>query len=177
MFANSNQQCCNAAGARALYDAWYYAVEDDGSAFRVNLHLARRHSVASVRVENDGTYETVVVQMEKARNHLKLRLPEFVSAQELSVTIGGQALPVREERGFVDVGKVSAGCTVCFSWPLKACTTCERIAPGEFTFHWKGATVISAEPVQKLHPLFNPERFETGSVRDEPLATVELAPL
>ncbi|MFA5204181.1 MAG: hypothetical protein WC708_07225 [Lentisphaeria bacterium] len=176
--ANSNQQCCNAAGARALYDAWYYAVTDDGREFRVNLHLARRHPAAEVRVDGDAARETVTVRLAAARDAVRIRIPEFLAAAEVSAACNGRPLALAAgDDGFLAVGPAAAGSELRFSWPLKPRVSKERIAPGEFTFHWAGATVTAAEPVQALGPLFVPGRFATGPAAPEPLPACDLPPL
>jgi len=66
---------------------------------------------------------------------------------------------VRASGAFLDVGSVRPGDRVETPYPMKARTTEERIAPGVFTFHWRGATVVSASPRQKIRPLFSDDRF------------------
>ena len=157
MFSNSNQQCCNAAGGRALYDAWRYSVTDDGTAFRVNLHLAREHAAASVAIAEDRQAELTVTMREARR--LAVRIPEFVEAGGIKVTCNGQPRKSADLAGFLSVGDVGRGDVVNLTWPLKERTTTEKIHPGEFTYHWRGATVVAAEPVQKIRPLFVDARF------------------
>lgn len=157
MFSNSNQQCCNAAGARGLYDAWRYSVADDGTVFCVNLHLAREHAAASVAIAEEDQAELTVTMREERR--LAVRIPEFVEAAEMKATCNGEARAIADLAGFIGVGDVRPGDTVRVTWPLKERTTREKIAPGEFTYHWRGATVVGAEPVQKIRPLFVDSRF------------------
>jgi hypothetical protein len=177
MLANSNQQCCNAAGARALYDAWYYAVTDTGAELRVNLHQARRHAAAEVSVDATAERETVVVRLAAARDNVCVRIPEFLTAAEVAVTRDGQPQAVPARQGFLEAGPAAAGCELRFSWPVKARVSREAIAPGEFTFHWAGATVTAAAPVQKLCPLFTRARFAAGPATAEPLPTLDLPSL
>lgn len=171
MFANSNQHCCNAAGARALYDAWKYAVSDDGQTFRVNLHLDRRHAAGDVRV-HEGETATLTLHLRAARE-VAVRIPEFVTAEEMVVTGHGHPRPVRAVNGYLHLGHLAAGEEVSIRYPQPAHTTTETIAPGTFTFHWRGASVVEAEPVQAMRPLFTPERFLAHPPEHGPIPTLE----
>ena len=46
-------------------------------------------------------------------------------------------------------------------------------APGVFTFLWRGATVVSASPRQKIRPLFTNERFLSSPPDIGPAASKE----
>jgi hypothetical protein len=159
MFANSNQHCCNAAGGRALYDVWRYAVDDDGADFRINLHLHRDHAAATVVVDEGEAEAPGCLRIEmKQRRRLSVRVPEGVDAREMRATCNG--VPVVGEPGaFLGLGEVQAGDCLEIYYPMKVSVTREAIAPGTFTFHWRGLTVMRAEPVQKIRALFGPERF------------------
>lgn len=163
MFANSNQHCCNAAGGRALYDVWRHAVEDDGADFRINLHLHRDH-VAATLVMDEGEAEALGclrVEMKQPRR-LSVRVPEGVEASEMRATCNGAPM-VGEPGVFLKLGEVQAGDFLEIYYPMKLSVTHETIAPGKFTFHWRGATVMRAEPVQKIRALFGPERFRSNA--------------
>ena len=88
-----------------------------------------------------------------------MRVPEFLSAKEMQVKVNGSSAKARESGAFLDVGSVRPGDRVEVTYPMKARTTEERIAPGVFTFRWRGATVVSAAPMQKIRPLFTDDRF------------------
>jgi hypothetical protein len=95
----------------------------------------------------------------KQERQLRLQIPEFLSAREMQVKVNGQSAVARESGGFLDLGSVRSGDRVETTYPMKARTTEERIAPGVFSFHWRGATVVSASPRQKIRLLFTDDRF------------------
>jgi len=171
MFGNSNQHCCNAAGARALYDAWHYAVTDKGGVLDVNLHVHRNHAAAEIVAAEalqpapalaglgNGDEAGGLLLKIKQRRRLKVRIPEFVTAPEVQANVNGRTVAATQDGPFVDLGFVDPGDAVEVLYPLKARTTAERIAPGLFTFRWRGATVVAASPEQKIRPLFNDARF------------------
>jgi hypothetical protein len=159
-FGNTNQHCCNGSGARALYDLWHYAVSDQDGEFKVNLHLARNHAAAEITAAELRESNVGVLRI-KARQDRRLlvRIPEFVSAGKMNAAINGQPVSLREQGAFVSAGAVRPGDQVEVSYPLEPRTTEERVAPGAFTFFWRGATVVAASPEQKIRPLFNDARF------------------
>jgi hypothetical protein len=171
-FANTNQHCCNAAGARAIYDAWQYAVTDHDGVFQVNLHVHRNHSAAEIvaaeaiqprpTLLSGGADDVGRLQIKvKQPRQLKVRIPEFVAAGQMLVRINDEKVAIREDGVFLDLGTVRPGDRVEVFYPLKARTTEERIAPGVFSFRWRGATVVGASPEQKIRPLFTDARFSS----------------
>lgn len=165
-FGNTNQHCCNASGARALYDVWHYAVNDKAGEFKINLHLHRNHAAAEIHAaeivpaeaHESGGAGSLQIKVKQERR-LLVRIPEFVTAAEMTALINGKPMASRQERAFINLGAVHPGDRVEVTYPLKARTTGERIAPGVFTFRWRGATVAAASPQQKIRPLFNEGRF------------------
>jgi hypothetical protein len=157
IFSNSNQHCCNAAGARAIYDAWRYAVTDENGTFSVNVHIHRNHKVADIVME-ESDLGRLSIQVKQPRQ-LRVRIPEFVKNEEIQVLRNGKALVNKEENGFIEVGQILSGDNVEVRYPLKSRQTQEKIAPGLFTFEWKGSTVIHAQPVIGIRELFTADRF------------------
>jgi len=178
-FSNTNQHCCNAAGARAIYDAWYYAVTEEAGQVSINLHLHRNHAAVEVVAEEVLSPETLGVLRIKVKQErqLRVRMPEFVSGKAVQVKVNGRSVEARESGAFLDVGSVSPGDRVEVSCPMKARTTEERVAPGSFTFQWRGATVISASPRQKIRPLFTGDRFLSSAPDIGPVPGREFEPL
>jgi hypothetical protein len=186
--SDSNQHCCNAAGARALYDAWYYAVSDKDSVFDVNLHTHRNHVAAEiVAIEAihprpplvaGGADEVGGLQIKvKQQRRLRIRVPEFVSAKEMRVAINKKTTTGREDGAFLDLGKVGPGDRVEVYYPMKARTSKEQVAPGVFEFRWQGATVVDASPRQKIRPLFEKGRMQTSQPQLGPAVSGEVESL
>ena len=169
--SNTNQHCCNAAGARAIYDAWRYAVTDTGSVFDVNLHVHRNHVAAEIvaaevirprpPIVAAGADEVGGLQIKvKQQRRLRIRIPEFLAAGEVQVAINGKKAIAHQDGAFLDLGTVRRGDQVEVFYAMKTRTTKEHVAPGEFEFRWRGATVVDASPRQKIRPLFDKSRFE-----------------
>jgi hypothetical protein len=189
--SNSNQHCCNAAGARALFDAWCYAVSDKDSVFEVNLHVHRNHAAAEITAMEainprpalpalpaGGSDEVGGLQIKmKQQRRLRIRVPEFVAAKEMLVSINRKTSVAREDGVFLDLGIVRPGDRIEVLFPMKARTTKEQIAPGVFEFHWRGATVLDASPRQKIRPLFEPDRLKKSPPQLGPEVNTEMESL
>lgn len=181
MFSNLNQHCCNAAGARALYDAWRYAVDDDDRAgvFRVNLHLHRAHAAADVTVQERQDAVVLHVRLKKERR-VVLRVPDFARPDQVRASVEGADRGVAAagpDAHFVDVGAVNAGQTLVAVYPTTERRTTETVKTGTFEFRWRGATVVDAGPVQKVRPLFVPGRFSPHAPRLSAIAGPEIESL
>jgi len=166
MFSNSNQQCCNAAGARGLYDVWRYAVTDDDTTLKVNLHINRRHQCADIAVAVNQEECFLSFHISKPRK-LLVRIPEFIKPREMIVKINKKMYEVEPNNGYISMGKLVPCDKVEIVYPCKVYSTTERVASGEFTFEWRGTHVIKATPLQKIHPLFIDTRFEQARDRDD----------
>jgi DUF1680 family protein len=186
--SNSNQHCCNAAGARALYDAWRYAVADKDSVLAVNLHVHRNHAAAEIvaaeairprpSLPAGGADEVGGLQIKmKQERRLKIRVPEFLTAGEIQVAINKKTAVAREDGAFLDLGTVRPGDQVEVLYPMKSRTSKERIAPGEFEFRWRGATVVDASPMKKICPLFVQSRFAESPPELGPVLNTEVESL
>jgi hypothetical protein len=177
--SNSNQHCCNAAGARALYDAWHYAVADSNGVLQINLHLTRNHAAAEVLAwdaSEPGGMGGLRINVKQSRR-IRVRIPEFVEPGELRASLDGQPVPLRHEGAFVDLGKMEPSGVIEILHPMRDRVTEEKIAPGTFRFQWRGATVVSATPGQKIRPLFADSRFVAEPPEPGPVPRAECEPL
>jgi hypothetical protein len=161
LFSNSNQHCCNAAGARAIFDGWRYAVSDVDGFLTVNIHIHRSHAAADVTME-EGSGGKLSIQM-KADRQLCVRIPEFLTAGDMKIIRDGKAVNCPANGTVVEVGPCAAGSRIEISYPMKERISKETLAPGTFTFHWRGSTVVAAEPIKGVEPLFVDSRFEKSS--------------
>ena len=166
MFSNSNQQCCNAAGARGLYDVWRYAVADDDTTLKVDLHISRRHQCADVIATLTPDECSLDVHISKSRK-LLVRIPEFVKSQEIRTIINQKQYEAKSNNDYIVFEKLMPGDEVKIVYPRKVYSTTEHVASNEFTFEWRGSHVIKAAPLQKIHPLFTDARFEQARDRND----------
>ncbi len=156
-FSNGNQQCCNAAGARALYDVWRYAINDDGTDFRINLHIHRKHKCAEI-IMKEGNKGCLNVNVREERNYW-IRLPENIKNSEIRATVNNRNIRPELKNGFLNFGKLHPGDNAKLEYPMKNYVKVEHLAAGDFSFSYQGSTVIKAEPKQKFGEYFTNSRF------------------
>ena len=113
----------------------------------------------------------------KQPRRLRIRIPEFVAANEMQVAINEKKAVAHEDGAFLDLGTVRPGDQVEVLYPMKARTTKERIAPGEFEFRWRGATVVDASPKQKIRPLFEDRPIRGVAAATGPAVSAEVESL
>ncbi len=160
--ATALMQCCNAAGARGLYDLWKYAVDErnavDG---RASLAVNLRFSVETpaIRIVShepaDGQLDLTVT----SPSRVAVRLPEGVS-QALAVVEGGTAprvVTLDARDGYVSLD-LNPGQNAALHY-----TQPERIAtyqigsPDKFergTGFWRGETLMRVDPPGRFLPLY-----------------------
>ena len=156
-FANANQQCCNAAGARGLYDVWKYAVTDDGASLNINLHIHRRHHCAEI-IMSEGTTATLTIKV-LAERQIKIRLPELLEIKETGATVNNRKMQPELIDGYLNFGKLRCNDIAKLVYPMKSKIREENIPAGAFRFTYQGSTVVKAEPRQKFGEYFTNLRF------------------
>ncbi len=160
-FANANQQCCNAAGARALYDAWKYAVTDNGTDFRINLHIHRKHKCAEI-IMKEGPRATLTMTA-LAERKFWIRLPEHLNVSEVKASVNSKTIRPEIKGGFLNFGKLRINDLATLAYSMKNNVKEEHIAAGDFRFTYQGSTVVKAEPGQKFGEYFTNLRFTDGA--------------
>jgi hypothetical protein len=176
--ATALMQCCNAAGTRALYDLWRYAVEEgelaDGGRSRQAVHLRFSVETPALRVVS---HEPTVGRLDilaRQPSRVEVRLPEGASQALVLFGASGSEAPrmmdLVTRDGYVRFD-AEGGQRVEVRYPLAERVdhyqvgTPERLA--SCTGYWRGETVMRVEPAGPFYPLY--ERLTD-------LAPVEPAP-
>lgn len=156
-FANANQQCCNAAGARALYDVWKYAVSDNGTDFNINLHIHRKHKCAEI-IMTEGSTGILTLKVHEERN-IRVHLPEYLKISDIKAFVNNRSIKPELKDGFLNFGQLRINDVARLHYPMKSNIKEEKIAAGDFSFTYQGSTVMKAEPRQKFGEYFTNLRF------------------
>lgn len=143
-------QCCNAAGARALYDLWRYATDDHA------IHLRFSVETPTLRVISHEPARGQLDITPRRTGPLAVRLPGGVPHALIVSTGDTHALEARG--GYVHL-EVHAGQQLSLKYALP-----ERVAhyevgtPGKTlscTGHWRGETLMRVDPQGEFYPLYN----------------------
>src|SRR5438093_9056920 len=108
-------QCCYGSGARGLYDAWYYAAQEDGDIVKVNLHFSKRlpSAVITSYMPGKAALEAKLTQPRK----LLVRKPGWAAAEGCKILVNGNLQKVRPQGTYFDLGPIAAGTKVRAEFP------------------------------------------------------------
>lgn len=155
--ASALMQCCNAAGARALYDLWRYAVDetpsDNGTRhLSVNLRFSVESPSLRVVSHEPATGRLDLTAAEPARVTVRLQ-----SGVTHAVAILDAPVPLTADNGYVTFD-LTAGQTAQLHYALP-----ERTAHYEIGRHdrnergigqWRGETLLHMDPPGQFYPLY-----------------------
>jgi hypothetical protein len=156
--ATALMQCCNAAGARALYDVWHAAVEEtpvDGGSPRLAVHLRFSVETPALRVVGHEPAEGRLDLTATEPSRVAVRLPAGVT--QAVVLFDGRGAALNASDGYVGVD-LGAGETAQLHYPLP-----ERIAHYEVgrpdrheraTGTWRSETLLRVDPPGRFLPLY-----------------------
>ncbi|MCI0691731.1 hypothetical protein L0337_06940 [candidate division KSB1 bacterium] len=142
------QNCCGGSGTHAFFIAWKNAARYDNGCLAVNLHLDKLLPQAEIR--GYQPYRGLLTIQLKASCNVKVRIPEFVKAEEMKVE--PNMASAKTWGNFLDLDHRQAGEMIRITYPLPVYQ--EEISvgnPGFRQYHyrvtWKGDTVVKMEPL------------------------------
>lgn len=183
-------QCCNAAGTRALYDLWRYAVEesDQGKENRSHQALHLRFSVETPTLRI-VSHEPALGQLDilaKRACEVAIRLPTG-TAQALVVSEAAEAEAVATPRiaaqsaceGYIH-RHMDTGEKVTVHYPLVERSVQYEVGSRDQSVHcagyWRGETLMSVEPRGEYYPLYEraltPGPVQPGLPVSAPIASL-----
>jgi hypothetical protein len=158
--ASALMQCCNAAGGRALYDLWHYAIDDHDAAnghraLQVNL----RFSVESpaLRVASHEPAEGRLDLTATDSSRIAVRLPAGVN--QAIVVIGDERCvrSLESSNGYVSFDLIPGqSAEMHYALPDRVSHyqlgTPEKNEQG--TGYWRGETMLRVDPPGRYYPLY-----------------------
>ena len=146
------QNCCGGSGLHGLFILWKNAARFEAGTLSVNMHIDKKLPQAEIRCEQP--YRGLLRIALKVDSGLRVRVPEFTSAAEMSVRVNGADLPNAAPPfgNYLELRQLRAGDRIEVAYPLPIRT--ENIVVGNPGFRqwryratWKGDTVVRMEPV------------------------------
>ncbi len=156
-------QCCTTNGARTLYWIWERILRYKEGKLRVNLLLNRASPWADV--ESCLPYQGKVEVKVKTSCELSIRIPEWVSPNEVRCQVQGKERSLSVDGRYVQVGEAKPQDTVTLTFPIKEKTCVVHIEKQRFTLIQKGNEVVSISPPGRLHPLYQREHYRNSTPR------------
>ena len=146
------QNCCGGSGLHGLFILWKNAARFEAGTLSVNMHIDKKLPQAEIRCQQP--YRGLLRIALNVDSGVRVRIPEFTSAAEMTVRMNGADLPnaPRPFGNYLELGQLRAGDSVEVAYPLPVRT--EDIVVGNPGFRqwryratWKGDTVVRMEPV------------------------------
>ena len=146
------QNCCGGSGLHGLFILWKNAARFEAGSLSVNMHIDKKLPQAEIRCEQP--YRGLLRIALNVGSGVRVRIPEFTSAAEMSVRVNGADLPnaARPFGNYLELGQLRAGdrIEVAYALPIRT----EDIMVGNPGFRqwryratWKGDTVVRMEPI------------------------------
>lgn len=167
--ATSMMQCCNAAGARGLYDLWNSAVEvTQNELLEVAIHLRLSVMTPFVKVISyepaDGRLEITPHQT----CQISVRLPRGETLALLtSESSGANVTQMNAQSGYVGF-IAQAGERYTLHYALRERSVTYSVGRAERTLtctgHWRGETLLRIDPAGEYLPLYE-RRVDLGPVQ------------
>jgi len=146
------QNCCGGSGVHGLFILWKNASRFEAGTLSVNMYIDKKLPQAEIRCEQP--YRGLLRIALNRDSGVRVRIPEFTSAAEMTVRVNGADLPsaARPLGNYLELGQLRAGDRVEVAYPLPIRT--ENVVVGNPRFRqwryratWKGDTVVRMEPI------------------------------
>ncbi|HEY3341186.1 MAG TPA: hypothetical protein VGK81_04170, partial [Anaerolineae bacterium] len=157
--ATSMMQCCNAAGARGIFDLWTGAVElTPGALPDVAIHLRLSVETPYVKVisgePDEGRLDIIPCQA----CQVSIRLPQGVTLAHLkSEPLNSDKTEVKAQDGYIRFDAL-AGKRYTLQYSLPGRTTTYTVGRADRTLtctgYWRGETLVRMEPAGEFLPLY-----------------------
>lgn len=164
-YAGHNQgtmHCCTANGARTLYWVWDRIAKHQNGRLRVNLLLNRASKWADI--DSYLPYQGRVEIEIKESFELDVRIPEWVSPQDVRATVGRDERSVDWEGRYALLGSVSPG-QGRLDVPNQRADRVAQIEKQKYTIVRRGNEVVWMTPTGRYYPLFQHAPYRSDEPR------------
>jgi hypothetical protein len=144
--------CCPPEGMRTLYTAWSNTVLETARGVEVNLAFNRDHPAAKVVsfLPKEGRLTVVARQA----NDFYLRPPSWAPRGKVQAFVNGATVPAQWVGDTIHFARVRPGQELTITYPLLEFRQTLHVAGKDYTYHWRGNTVIGVEPRGEILPIF-----------------------
>jgi hypothetical protein len=150
--------CCTPAGARACMLVWDRIMSRQPDGVHVNLSFSRDTPWARL-ISSEPFRGEVRLEIRQAARFF-WRLPSWVDAHRVRLTVDGQERSVVVQGGSLDLGDARPGQTFVITYPLEERDEFDTIAGREYETHWKGGVVTRITPAGDRYPTYQRAVFE-----------------
>lgn len=155
--------CCVGNGNRAWYHIWENILHHDGGKIRVNLLLNRASQWADV--DSHIPYCGQVDVKIKKGVDLSMRIPAWVSPQEVRVQVNDADRSVAWDGRYAGVGTVKPSDVVRMTFPIGEHPTSQWIQGNRYNMVLKGNDVVSINPLGEREPFYLRNHYRVNGTR------------
>ena len=165
-------QRSTAAGARALYALWHYAITQHETSVRVNMHFSRESRWATVTsyLPCEGHLDIIM----KCKGTLAIRMPEGVRDLQMDVHVNKAKRTAVARDGYLLIGGMQPKDHITVKWTQLERTQQYEAAGKIHSGYWRGDTLLKMDPPGSLTPLYRrghrvataPPRHLHGMIRE-----------
>jgi hypothetical protein len=155
--------CCTGNGSRALYYLWQNLLHHDEGRLRVNLLLNRASPWADV--DSHLPYTGQVDVRVKQPVDLSVRIPEWVTPDEVRLRVGGVDRLADFDGRYALVGRVAPGDVATLSFPILEQTDTIHVQKRAFRVVRKGNDVVAIDPPGRYCPLYQRAHYRVAETR------------
>ncbi len=155
--------CCTGNATRALYFIWEHILTWEPGKLRVNLLLNRSSPWADV--DSHIPYAGQVDVKVKQPLDLSVRIPEWVTPDQVRCRVNAQDRPIGFAGRYAQVGSVQANDVATLSFPIAERTDRVWIEKTHYTLVRKGNDVVDIEPPGDSFPLYRRDYYRENDTR------------
>lgn len=135
----------------ALAECWRHRCTLANGQHRVNLLLD--YEDGAVAIDSSLPLVGRVVIRAKARAHVYVRVPPWVAAGSVSVSVDGAERPAMVGAGYLRVGELAEGSTATVAFPVACRRERETVDGTEYVTLWAGNQILEILPRGTVSPL------------------------
>ena len=155
--------CCTGNGTRALYYVWEHALTFKEGELCVNLLLNRPSRWADVH--SYIPYEGQVDVHLKRPCTLKIRIPEWVTADQVDCLVDGLPRRVDWSGRYAGLGDVLPGQVVRMTFPIQERVNEVDVEKRRYVLVLKGNTIVHVDPPGRFCPFYQRDAYRDAAVR------------
>ena len=144
MVADEIAGCCTCNGSQAIYYAWDGIVRGKNGEASVNLLLNRASTLLDV--DSYLPYQGKVLLRNKRARVATIRIPYWVERKEVRVSINAKSTPPIWVANRILCDGLKPQDRVVVEFPIRRSTTKTLLRETEYTYEFKGNTVVSISP-------------------------------
>ena len=156
----SIMHCCTGNGTRTVYYVWENILHYQDGELKVNLLMNRASRWADI--DSHIPYKGQVDITVKEDINLKVRLAEWVEAEEAKCTVNGKRIKARMEGRYLVAGPVHPGDTVVVEFPIYERTETIIVEQKQYTIILRGNDAVAINPQGSNGPFYRRGHYRMG---------------